>query len=437
MSASREQMSVQKRNSGHGQSTSDSSTSGISFVPQFMPSFTPELLGAMQTLPNIQISLGEITESLKAIKGLTQDISNIRKDLWEEDGFDFRISHVAQQQEENIDNIQMIQEENKKLREDVNMSKSVVINLDRTVRKQQSEITDLKSRSMNQNILIHNLPEESEEENLFEKIPHLIKQHFGVDTSFANIHRNGPKIPGKSRIITGRLSKFTDKEKILQAQRKQNKIDREESDQPDQNAKSEAPEKTFYVTPQRLLEVAENRKKLQEINNQYWKEKVKTRFVGEKLVFPNGNVYRDKVLKPKPENILDMTKADKKKLQQIPMSTIDCADEGNTFKAAAATTDTYNQVRNFFKKNVIDPSYATAEHNILVYRFKDGNGAIHEGHNDDGEYGAGRRLIQVLRSMNVTNMTCVISRFYGKHLGFRRFQIMENLMADMVLAHSG
>ncbi|XP_062577805.1 uncharacterized protein LOC134239650 [Saccostrea cucullata] len=314
MSSSREQMSVQKRNSGHGQPTPDSSTSGISFVPQFMPPFTPELLGAMQTLPNLQISLGEITESLKAIKGLTQDISNIRKDLWEEDGFDFRICHVAQQQEENIDNIQMLQQENKMLREDVNMLKSVVINLDRTVRKQRSEITDLKS------------------------------------------------------------SAKRTKQKRAEA-----------SDQTDQTAEPKSPERTFYVTPQRPIEVAENRKKLQEINDQYWKEKVKTRFVGDKLVFPNGNVYRDKVLKPKPENILDITKADKEKLQQIPMSTIDCSDEGNTFKAAAATTDTYNQVRNFYKKVVIDPSYATAEHNILVYRFKDGNGAIHEGHNDDDE----------------------------------------------------
>ncbi|XP_061164453.1 protein IMPACT-like [Saccostrea echinata] len=132
-----------------------------------------------------------------------------------------------------------------------------------------------------------------------------------------------------------------------------------------------------------------------------------------------------------------MTQSDKEKLQQISMSTMDCSDEGNTFKAAAATVETYNQVRNFYKKIIIDPAYSTAEHNILVYRFKDNTGAIHEGHNDDGEYGAGRRLVKVLRSLNVTNKACVISRFYGKHLGFRRFQIIENLTADIVLAHSG
>lgn len=43
---------------------------------------------------------------------------------------------------------------------------------------------------MKHNILIHNLAEE-DGENLFIKIPALIKQHLGVDTKFSNIHRNG------------------------------------------------------------------------------------------------------------------------------------------------------------------------------------------------------------------------------------------------------
>ena len=51
------------------------------------------------------------------------------------------------------------------------------------------------------------------------KIPQLIKNHFNIDTSFANIYRNGSKALGKSRIITGRLNKFKDKDLILQAQK--------------------------------------------------------------------------------------------------------------------------------------------------------------------------------------------------------------------------
>ncbi|XP_056020445.1 uncharacterized protein LOC130054505 [Ostrea edulis] len=226
--------------------------------------------------------------------------------MWEEDGFDFRISYIAEQQEVDSGNIQVLKQENKMLKEDIDMLKSVVINLDRTGRKQQSEITDLKSRSMKQNLLIHNLPDE-ENENLFKKIPQLIKEYLGVETTFANIHRNGSKNPGRPRTITGRLEKFTDKEKVLQAQK-----DKRNSEG---SGSTEQSNTTFYITPQRPVEVAENRKKTQEISNRYWKEDVKTRFVGDKLAFPNGNTYKEKVFKPKPENILLMDQAEKEALQ--------------------------------------------------------------------------------------------------------------------------
>ncbi|XP_048753927.2 uncharacterized protein LOC125665320 [Ostrea edulis] len=422
LSRSREKSSVTNSASSHG--PVNVTDPGISTAP----TLTQEIISTMQAIPNIQTTLGELSESLRVIKELTQDIKNIKNDLWEEDGFDFRISHIAEQQEVDSGNIQVLKQENKMLKEDIDMLKSVVINLDRTVRKQQSEITDLKSRSMKQNLLIHNLPEE-ENENLFKKIPQLIKEYLGVETTFANIHRNGPKNPGRPRTITGRLEKFTDKEKVLQAQK-----DRRNSEGSGSTEQSNTP---FYITPQRPVEVAENRKKLQEISNLYWKENVKTRFVGDKLVFPNGNTYKEKVLTPKPENILLVDQAEKEALQQIQMSTLETSTEGNDFKIAASTTATFNQVRNFYKKVVMDSNYSNADHNILVYRFTDKNGLIHEGYNDDGEHGAGRRLLKDLQSLHVTDMTCIISRFFGKYLGYRRFQIMENLAADIVLAHRG
>ena len=46
------------------------------------------------------------------------------------------------------------------------MLKSVVINLNRRVFQQESEIIDLKCKSMRDNILIHNLEEEEENEDL-------------------------------------------------------------------------------------------------------------------------------------------------------------------------------------------------------------------------------------------------------------------------------
>ncbi|XP_061181221.1 myosin-J heavy chain-like [Saccostrea echinata] len=274
--------------------------------------FTPELVSAVHSLPSLQASLGEITDSLRTIRNLTEEISDIKKDLWEEDGFDHRIKLIAQQQVDGEDELQQLRQENRSLREDVNMLKCIVINLERTVIKNQNEIIDLKSRSMKQNILIHNLPEE-DGENLFVKIPELIKTHFKVDTSFANIHRNGPKIQGKPRTITGRLNKFTDKDLILQAQRENKNQRTEQAEEIDQNSSLQH-NSTFFITPQTPIELSENRKKLLELNSKYWKANVKTRIVGEKLVFPNGSIHRDKVQKPKAEQILGMDQAEREAL---------------------------------------------------------------------------------------------------------------------------
>lgn len=68
------------------------------------------------------------------------------------------------------------------------------------------------------------------------KIPQLIKNHFNIDTSFANIYRNGSKAHGKSRNITWRLNKSKDKDLILQAQKSARGINR--------------PNLTFYICQQ-------------------------------------------------------------------------------------------------------------------------------------------------------------------------------------------
>ena len=62
--------------------------------------------------------------------------------------------------------------------------------------QQESEIIDLKGWSMRDNILIHNLDEE-ENEDLSIRVPMLIKEHLQLDkVGFIRILRNGPRFQG-------------------------------------------------------------------------------------------------------------------------------------------------------------------------------------------------------------------------------------------------
>lgn len=61
----------------------------------------------------------------------------------------------------------------------------------------------------------------------------------------------------------------------------------------------------------------------------------------------------------------------------------------------------YAKLRSFYKKVVSDLESARADHNIIVYRFRDKSSKIHEDYQDDGKNGAGRKILKAMRDNNV------------------------------------
>uniref|UniRef100_K1QWY1 Uncharacterized protein n=1 Tax=Magallana gigas TaxID=29159 RepID=K1QWY1_MAGGI len=78
--------------------------------------------------------------------------------------------------------------------------------MDRKLSHMDDDITDLRLRSMKDNILIHNYPY-TQKEDLATAIPNVIKQSLGVDVEFVCIHRNGvrPRFNDKPVTITAKL----------------------------------------------------------------------------------------------------------------------------------------------------------------------------------------------------------------------------------------
>ena len=64
--------------------------------------------------------------------------------------------------------------------------KYIIIKVNKRVTQQENEIVDLRGRSMRDNILIHNLKEE-ENENLYNKVSWLIKFLMNLDVEFIRI----------------------------------------------------------------------------------------------------------------------------------------------------------------------------------------------------------------------------------------------------------
>ena len=68
-----------------------------------------------------------------------------------------------------------------------------------------------------------------------------------------------------------------------------------------------------------------------------------------------------------------------------------------------------------------DTRCARATHNMYAYRIRHG-GTVTEHYEDDGEYGGGRVLLNLLRDHDVDNAFVCVTRWYGgTHLGKARF----------------
>ena len=90
--------------------------------------------------------------------------------------------------------------------------------------------------------------------------------------------------------------------------------------------------------------------------------------------------------------------------------------DGSTFIGHAAYIKEKDDVPIVMAKILQDRSLATATHNIYAYRISNGMGTFEEGYRDDGEHGAGFRLLKYLQDNAIADTMTVVTRFFGNKL---------------------
>lgn len=88
---------------------------------------------------------------------MVDDVTKIKSIIEDEDsGVVKSLKYVSEQSECNYDEIHSIRSENAQLRGEVDLLRAMIIKMDRKMGHLEHEVTDLRSRSMRDNILIHN-----------------------------------------------------------------------------------------------------------------------------------------------------------------------------------------------------------------------------------------------------------------------------------------
>lgn len=112
-------------------------------------------------------------------------------------------------------------------------------------------------------------------------------------------------------------------------------------------------------------------------------------------------------------------------------------DRKSKFVAHLAPVSCRADVDAMLRQVLQDRKVAAATHNILAYRFRNPDGTLDAHRDDDGEGGAGDKLLNLLQQCDVEGVAIIVTRWYGGiHLGPDRFKRI-NERAKEVLRQQG
>ena len=289
------------------------------------------------TLKGIRSTLDQINTKLENLDTVVKKVDDIEADLYNVDGVGHRLEFTAEETHSNSEEVHLLKKENEELRKELNFVKAVVVRMDKKMTRLTKEVTDLKSRSMRDNLLIHNFAYNANE-NLMTDVPAAIKQHLNVDVEFVRIHRNGFTKAGRDKpiSITGRLVDRGKKDEILKAQ-KAKKLDNVHL--------------PFHITPQEPISVVENRKRLCNISDNFRKNDIMTKITKDKVVLPDGKPCTEEVKPIENADILLVNTETIDELEAIDtVSTPPVQRGGSNFFATATKAVSHDDVRRFHIK---------------------------------------------------------------------------------------
>ena len=141
--------------------------------------------------------------------------------------------------------------------------------------------------------------------------------------------------------------------------------------------------------------------------------------------------YSKKVKAPTNSELLQMTADERRIAQKAKIVNIkDRHEKGNTFKGYAAEVTNAEQIRALYKHLKI--KHADATHVVMAHALSGTYPGLLD-FDDNGENGAGRRIVDWFEMQNVVNTVVFIVRYHsGQNLGSRRFDLILELVAELI-----
>ena len=303
--------------------------------------------------------------------------------------------------------------------QDLRLLKDIVIKQQHEINLLKKHTVDLTARSMRENLLFHNLPESGDmSENCEQSVCDGLRK-LGIqlksDLCCDRIHRLGAYKPGMKfpRPIVAKLHPKQCEEILSQVKKQPNLAN-------------------IRITRQFPHEYRERRKQMWEVaeSHRALDPACKSKITADGTLYLNGQLYKETCQMPNAETLLRLDRREKEEVQTTAPTLYEgkvIFDAGSSFQAAAARVKSIQEARKAGTVFRLEPGRLAAAHNISVLRlFSTTTSKTQEWWDDDGEYGAGNRIRNLLHRKNLTNIIVFLSRgTEGIHLGAKRHIHME------------
>ena len=352
-----------------------------------------ELSGSKKRKPESPLKV--LYDSLDGNKG---DNTNILRQLIQ--AIEVRTDELEETVTKQTDTIKALTTDNECLQSRCQISEGRVTRLEKLVDDLREETLQINARSMKDNLIFHGI-QETQPENVKEVLLNflqtdmVIKQPDLNDIIIHKVHRMGGK-DNESRAI---IANINDAGRIIIWKHLKNLKGK--------------PVSVFTQLPRELVE---RKQRLLPKFKDARTHNLKPKWAGAKLIINDTvtQVKRDTVTSI---NMDTTDQATKLRVIRAPPSTYD----GSKFQGSSVPIFDPDEIIPALHAIYRDTRNARATHNIYAYRLRAGKSSV-EHYEDDGEYGAGRKLLTLLQENKIENQLVCVSRWYaGKHLGPARF----------------
>ena len=368
-------------------------------------------------------------EIWEMLTGLQSSMNTILQDVSAAKGIETRLKNVETLQTSNggrVDKVeQSIAEQDLRIR----IMTNIIIKQEEELTYVRNQLDEARRRDIRNNIIIAGVVEEVDETKdvCQEKVKSFFKDSMEITETIdiEAVKRLGPK-KSKNRAILVRLKEVSDKSIIFSHVR-------------NLKGKTNARKKLFYVNDDLDPEQAEEKRKYRELikeNKQLPDDKKidSIKFVRNRIQVDQV-IIKPKVFPPTATDVLRLTDEEREEIKTIKLvGAGEHSESGSDYAVFVQKVRNVEEVqKGLFKTRI---RFGDATHVSCGYRLSEAYGPYNQEGLDDKEIGAGRTILETLKSKGLSNICVYVVRWYGGiRMGPRRFEVIKELTEGAITAY--